>query len=130
MNDSLIRLGVIGLGEHCTTVILPLLAFLPVRVVAVADPDENRRRLVAERFGCIAGHADAATMFARETLDAVIICGGLGGRPARVGGKTAGAERAGHRGPHPVARRPGGGGRVQKGLHARDPAPARLGATA
>jgi predicted dehydrogenase/quercetin dioxygenase-like cupin family protein len=84
MNDSLIRLGVIGLGEHCTTVILPLLAFLPVRVVAVADPDENRRRLVAERFGCIAGHADAATMFARETLDAVIICVGPRHHPQLV----------------------------------------------
>lgn len=79
-----IRIGVVGVGGHCSRVILPMLAFLPVRLVAVADPDQGRRDRAAAAFGAGASYADAAAMYAAEQLDAVLICVGPRHHPALV----------------------------------------------
>lgn len=76
MSTSPIRLGLVGAGKHCTTVLMPLIPHLPVRLVAVADPDEGRRTHAAERYGAAGRYADAAEMYAKERLDAVLICVG------------------------------------------------------
>lgn len=84
MSTTPIRLGVIGVGSHCTNVLLPLLPLLPVRLVAVTDPDEARRQHAAERYGAAGRYADATSMLANEQLDAVLICVGPRQHPGLV----------------------------------------------
>lgn len=84
MSDHPIRLGVVGVGGHCTRVLLPMLPFLPVRLAAVADPDPERRDRAAEAFGAAGRYPDAAAMYAGERLDAVLICVGPRHHPALV----------------------------------------------
>jgi predicted dehydrogenase/quercetin dioxygenase-like cupin family protein len=84
MNSTPIRLGVVGVGGHCTHVLLPLLPMLPVQLVAVADPDPARRDHAAEHYGATGRYADAAAMYAAERLDAVLICVGPRHHPALV----------------------------------------------
>ncbi len=84
MKAEPIRLGLIGAGTHATTVLLPLVPFLPARLIAVAEPDADRCRCAAERYGA-AGYADAAQMIAGARLDAVLICVGERLHPSLVG---------------------------------------------
>lgn len=85
MSSPPIRLGLVGAGRHCTNVLLPLLPHLPVRLVAVADPDEAHCRHAAERYGATGRYAEAAEMYACEQLDAVLICVGPRQHPVLVG---------------------------------------------
>lgn len=79
-----IRLGLVGAGRHCTTVLLPLIPLLPVRLVAVADPNQANRDAAADAYGIAGRYPDAAAMYAAERLDGVIICVGPRQHPRLV----------------------------------------------
>jgi len=67
------RTAVIGLGEAGTSIHLPALRGLPaVTVVGAADPDDARRRAVAEKAG-IPVFADVAEMLANSEPELVIV---------------------------------------------------------
>ena len=68
-----IRLGVIGVGSHSYRNILPTLTYLPVELVAVADPDDDKCAATAKQYGCGA-YRTSTDMYRAESLDAVLIC--------------------------------------------------------
>jgi predicted dehydrogenase len=67
-----IRIGVVGVGSHAYRNILPTLTFLPVDLVSVADIDTVRSAVTARQYGA-RSYTDAATMYGREQLDAVLL---------------------------------------------------------
>jgi myo-inositol 2-dehydrogenase / D-chiro-inositol 1-dehydrogenase len=70
-----IRLGIAGCGEVVRFKHLPELQRLPeIRVVAVADPDENARKSLAHLFAISGCFADLESMLASAEVDAVAIC--------------------------------------------------------
>lgn len=68
-----IRIGVVGVGSHCYRNILPTLTYLPVELVAVADRDIERAKSVGRQYGATP-YGDAASMYERENLEAVLMC--------------------------------------------------------
>lgn len=72
--DKRIRLGLVGVGSHAYRNILPALHYLPVTLCAISDPDTERAARTARQFGVAGVYASASEMYARESLDAVIIC--------------------------------------------------------
>ena len=70
--DRLLRTAVVGIGSHSYRNILPVLHFLPVELAAVCNHSDRRlaERTAAE-YGCRA-YQDAALMYERENLDAVL----------------------------------------------------------
>lgn len=75
-----LRLGWIGCGVHANAMLLPQLARLPVRLVALCDSDPERLARTAERFAVPAERTtrDWRTLLAREDLDAVAAAAGPG----------------------------------------------------
>jgi predicted dehydrogenase len=69
-----IRLGVVGVGSHCYRNILPTLTYLPVKLEAICDVNEELARSTAAEYGVAAVYTQAAEMYAQENLDAVLIC--------------------------------------------------------
>jgi predicted dehydrogenase len=68
-----LRVGFIGAGIIAARHLGNLLGFDDVRVIAIADPQLDRARALAERCEGTA-YADLAEMLEREALDAVYIC--------------------------------------------------------
>jgi predicted dehydrogenase len=70
--------GIVGCGNVAFDDHVPAYAALPdlYRIVAVADPSPERRRLVGERAAVGSGsrHADAADLVARADIDVVDVC--------------------------------------------------------
>jgi predicted dehydrogenase len=67
-----LRIGILGAGNHTYRTLLPLLTFLPVELVAVADPRLDMAASVARQTDARA-YPSAAAMYAAEQLDAVLI---------------------------------------------------------
>ncbi|WP_162830023.1 Gfo/Idh/MocA family protein [Amycolatopsis palatopharyngis] len=66
------RLGIIGVGDFGTRHAAIAAALPEIELVAVADRDERRRRLVAERLG-VAACLDAQNLLEQHSLDGVVI---------------------------------------------------------
>jgi predicted dehydrogenase len=81
-----IRIGVIGAGLVAEVVHLPLLRALDDRfaVIALADPEPERRALAGRRFAIQAVHADHRALIDAEPLDAVLVCSPNGTHAAVV----------------------------------------------
>jgi predicted dehydrogenase len=70
-----LRIGVIGCGAVTETRHLPALKDLSsVRVVAVADPDAERRARVGRSLGAERAHADFHDVLDDDSIDAVAVC--------------------------------------------------------
>ncbi len=71
-----IRIGVVGLGNIAQTIHLPILTKLPdAEVSAVCDLDDNKARVVAEKFGIPRYYTDVETMLkSEESMAAIDIC--------------------------------------------------------
>ncbi|MFW6189429.1 MAG: Gfo/Idh/MocA family oxidoreductase [Planctomycetota bacterium] len=63
----------VGVGGHCYRNLLPATNYLPVRVRALCDVDEEKLRRTAPQFGAEATYTDADAMYAEESLDAVFL---------------------------------------------------------
>lgn len=69
-----LRVGLLGCGRIAASIHLPILASLgQVAVVALAEPDEARRRNAARHAPEAASFADSAEALARAELEAVVI---------------------------------------------------------
>lgn len=68
-----LRIGVVGVGSHSYRNILPTLTYLPVELVAIADPDGAKAPYTAKQYGAVY-YASAKEMYAAEKLDAVMLC--------------------------------------------------------
>jgi predicted dehydrogenase len=68
-----VRLALVGVGMHAYRNLLPLLTFLPVELVAVADVDLDLAERTARQYG-VRAYGSAAQMYASEALDAVLLC--------------------------------------------------------
>lgn len=70
-----IGVGIIGCGRVCETRHLPALAGLSrARVVAVADPDSERRERVGDRFGIDSRYAEYRDLLERPDVEVVAVC--------------------------------------------------------
>jgi predicted dehydrogenase len=69
-----VRVGIVGVGGHAYRNILPTLTFLPVELVAIADVNGELAQRTAAQYGLARGYPSASEMYAREDLDAVLIC--------------------------------------------------------
>ena len=65
------RIGWIGCGTHANEMLLPQLARLPVKIVALCDVDAKRLGQIGDRYGVTPRYADAAELLAHEELDAI-----------------------------------------------------------
>jgi myo-inositol 2-dehydrogenase/D-chiro-inositol 1-dehydrogenase len=72
------RLGWIGCGVHANAMLLPHVAPLPARLVALCDSDAERLARTAERWSVPAERTtrDWRTLLARDDLDAVAVAAG------------------------------------------------------
>lgn len=70
--DKKIRVGIVGAGSHSYRNLLPAMHFLPMELVAICNPSQERRMRTISEYRC-PGYADAEQMYANEELDAVII---------------------------------------------------------
>lgn len=71
--EKKINIGVVGVGSHCYRNILPALHYLPVRLKAVCDIDEDLAQATAAEYGC-SYYTSTSDMYNSEKLDAVILC--------------------------------------------------------
>ncbi len=72
-----VRIGLIGCGGRSNSHRQSFLKMDDVKVVAVADPIEERRISAAKQFGCERIYHDYTELYnneSRDTLDAVVIC--------------------------------------------------------
>ena len=69
-----VRIGVVGVGDHAYRNILPLLTFLPVEFVAVADTNSELGAKTALQYGRIPHYESATKMYENEEIDAVLLC--------------------------------------------------------
>ncbi len=70
---SAVRIGVIGSGNYGTQVLLPAFKVAGVQFVTVASRSGITGRHAARKFGAEETTTDAATVFARTDIDAVVI---------------------------------------------------------
>ena len=74
MSDAPLRLGLVGCGRLAELGYAPASrAASGVEIVAVADPDRERRGIVASKLGG-SGHARLGEMLASTPLDGIIVC--------------------------------------------------------
>lgn len=71
-DDALLRVGVVGVGRHATTAILPALPAAGFRLVATCARHRDRAAAVGMRFGATDAYDDLAGMLDRSRLDAVV----------------------------------------------------------
>jgi predicted dehydrogenase len=69
-----VRIGVVGVGDHAYRNILPLLTFLPVELVALADPNAELAAKTARQYGQVPHYDSTAKMYESEELDAALLC--------------------------------------------------------
>ncbi|MFC5833484.1 Gfo/Idh/MocA family protein [Nonomuraea insulae] len=72
--EDRVRVGIVGVGDHAYRNLLPLLTFLPVDLVAIADTDAELGARTAQQYGRVPHYETATTMYENEELDAVLIC--------------------------------------------------------
>jgi predicted dehydrogenase len=72
--EQRVRIGVVGVGDHSYRNILPLLTFLPVDFVALADTNSEIGRKTALQYGNIPHYGSATKMYENERIDAVLLC--------------------------------------------------------
>ncbi|MEN6478362.1 MAG: Gfo/Idh/MocA family oxidoreductase [Anaerolineales bacterium] len=65
--------ALIGAGDHSAHYIVPCLRYLPIDLVAVADPDRRRGMQVAKQCGAQRFYPDHETLLEKEHLRAVIV---------------------------------------------------------
>jgi predicted dehydrogenase len=80
--DRVVRIGVVGVGSHCYRNILPALTFLPVKVEAFCDKNEERLEKTADQYGVPHCFTDTAEMYVKADIEAVVLCVGPGQHPA------------------------------------------------
>lgn len=68
-----LRVGLVGAGGHAHRNILPTLTYLPVELVAVADPREAHAAETARRWGAERHFASAQQMYEWGELDAALL---------------------------------------------------------
>ena len=68
-----INIAIVGVGNHCYRNVIPALHYLPVRLIAVCDTNEELAQATAAQFGC-RYYTKTAEMYDREQLDAVLLC--------------------------------------------------------
>jgi predicted dehydrogenase len=74
---SAIRIACVGAGHHASWTLYPTLQYIPeVEMVAICDLNETKSAIASKRFGFARTYTDYAQMLAKETVDAVICCGG------------------------------------------------------
>lgn len=71
--DRRIRIGLVGAGGHAYRNLLPALTYLPVELVAICDISQDRAQATARQYGAPQVYTDAAAMFKKADLDAVLI---------------------------------------------------------
>ena len=69
-----LRVGLVGAGSHSYRNILPTLTYLPVELVAVCDLNEAVAAKTAKQYGAAGVYTSSADLYAKEKLDAVLIC--------------------------------------------------------
>jgi len=84
VKDNRIPVAIIGVGSHAYRNILPVMNYLPVRLIAVCDINENQASLTAEQYGC-KSYTSTAEMYKKEPeLAAVFISVGPKSHPMLV----------------------------------------------
>jgi UDP-N-acetylglucosamine 3-dehydrogenase len=74
-SDRILGIGVIGCGSIAEESHLPAIGRIPsARLVAVADSDESKARLVSEKFRAERWYGDYKELLENEKVDAVDIC--------------------------------------------------------
>ncbi|MCZ7648573.1 MAG: Gfo/Idh/MocA family oxidoreductase [Planctomycetota bacterium] len=76
-----LKVAVVGVGSHCYRNVLPALTFLPVEVRAFCDMNLELARKTAREYGVPAVYASTAELYAKEDLDAAILCVGPAQHP-------------------------------------------------
>lgn len=74
-SSDMLRVGFVGAGNHATNAIYPALRYAPIRLVAIADLDEDRARRNAAWFGAREVYGDHRTLLERADIDAVVVVG-------------------------------------------------------
>lgn len=77
--DTPLRVGVIGAGNHSKGQLYPCLTRLPVELVAVCDLDQSLAAERAQTYGAEAVYTDHEKMLQDQSLDAVLVCVGPAG---------------------------------------------------
>lgn len=70
--EKKLRVGIVGAGSHMYRNLLPALHHLPVEIVAICNRGEEKLKRTLAEYRC-AGYAEPKTMYARESLDGVIL---------------------------------------------------------
>ena len=76
--EKMLRLGLIGLGDHMYRRLYPLTVGLPVHLPAVCDRNEERCRRFTEKFSAERVYTDLEEMLDREELNGVLCAGNAG----------------------------------------------------
>ena len=65
-----LKVGIVGVGGHCYRNLLPTMNYLPVRIVAMCDVNEERLRATAARV-CLLFKGDATAFHQRGNAGAL-----------------------------------------------------------
>lgn len=69
-----INVAIVGVGKHCYRNILPAMNYLPVKIKAICDVNEELAQITAAQYGNCAYYTNVKDMYKEEKLDAVILC--------------------------------------------------------
>ena len=72
--EKRLKIGLVGVGSHAYRNLLPALHHLPVELQAICDLNPAVARRTATEYGVSAVYSQSAEMYAKEKLDAVLIC--------------------------------------------------------
>ena len=82
VEERRVKLGVIGCGKFPNAALFPCFHLAPIELVAVCDLNRERAERTAAAFGAARAYQDHREMFARESLEAVMIVVGPAVNPA------------------------------------------------
>ncbi|HEX3030370.1 MAG TPA: Gfo/Idh/MocA family oxidoreductase [Clostridia bacterium] len=74
MSDSLIKIGIVGCGEHSHEHMKAARKVKGVRITACCDIVESKAKDISFKYGCDSYYGSLETMLQKEKLDAVILC--------------------------------------------------------
>jgi predicted dehydrogenase len=74
--EKRLKIAIVGVGSHAYRNILPVLTYLPVSLQAVCDKNLPLAQGTASQYGAHACYDNTTEMYAREDLDAVLLCVG------------------------------------------------------
>ena len=72
--EKRLDVALVGAGSHAYRNLLPCFHYLPVRLRAICDLNEDRARATAAEYGVPRTYARTAEMYRSEKLDAVFVC--------------------------------------------------------